>query len=104
MRRSSVRLATVSGAEERSGRAASPPQRARLTHFQQVRSLTPAASAASVSDHPSSTTRRTITALPFGPRAALACNFIRFLLRRLVGLAPPASKEVRMNNVVRNYS
>jgi hypothetical protein len=41
--------------------------------------------------------------LPFGPRGALAWSFIRFLL--VAGAStPPASKEVRMNNVPRNYN
>jgi hypothetical protein len=69
-----------------------------------VRSLTPAASAASVSDRSSSTTRRTITALPFGPSGELACNFIRCPPWDWVASTPPASKEARMNNVVRNYN
>jgi len=68
-----------------------------------VRSLTPAASAASVSDHPSSTTLLTIVALPFGPKGALPWSFIRFLLVAGVSTTP-AFKEVRMNNVVRNYT
>jgi hypothetical protein len=42
-------------------------------------------------------------ALPFGPRGALAWRFIRFLL--VAGAStPPASKEARMNNVLRNYN
>jgi len=44
-----------------------------------------------------------MVALPFGPRGALAWSFIRFLL--VPGAStPPASKELRMNNVLRKYT
>jgi len=56
-----------------------------------------------MSDQPCSTTLRVITALPFGPRGALACNFIRVSSLELVASTPPAFKVARMNNVVRNY-
>jgi hypothetical protein len=67
-----------------------------------VRSLTPAASAADLSDQ--SPSRRSTSSLrEFGQVRALAWSFIRVLLG--VGwLAPPAFKEARMNNVVRNYT
>jgi hypothetical protein len=62
----------------------------------------PAASAADLSDQPPSR-RSTSRRLLFGQVRALAWSFIRVLL---VGgwVAPPAFKEARMNNVVRNYS
>jgi hypothetical protein len=67
-----------------------------------VRSLTPAASADDLSDQPPSR-RSAGRRLLFGQVRALAWSFIRVLL---VGgwLAPPAFKEARMNNVLRNYS
>jgi hypothetical protein len=43
-----------------------------------------------------------MVALPFGPRGALAWSFIRILLGAGAS-TPPASREVRMNNVPRNY-
>ncbi len=69
---SGVRCAIDFGAEERSCKPGSHSARYHLTHFEQPRSLTPAASAASASDHSCSTTRPTIVALPFGPSGALA--------------------------------
>jgi hypothetical protein len=64
----------------------------------------PAASAACVSDHPARSTRSTSSSRPFRLSLALACNLIRcppwdWWLRH-----QPASKEARMNNVIRNYS
>jgi hypothetical protein len=40
----------------------------------------------------------------FRLRAALAWSFIRCSPLELGGLTPPASKEARMNNVLRDYS
>src|SRR5205085_2024453 len=77
IRCSSVRLATRLGAEERSSNPAGPSARARATHFAQVRSLTPAASAASVIDRPCASTIATISRRRIRLRRALACNFIR---------------------------
>jgi hypothetical protein len=57
-----------------------------------------------MSDHPCSAILRVMTALPFGPRGALACIFIRVSSLELVASTPPASKAARMNNVVRNYT
>jgi hypothetical protein len=68
-----------------------------------VRSLTPAASAADPSDHSSSSIRATNSLRLFGQVRALAWSFIRVLLGG-GWLAPPAFKEARMNNVVRNYT
>jgi len=45
-----------------------------------------------------------MVALPFGPRGALAWSLIRCPPWDWVASTPPASKETRMNNVVRNYS
>jgi len=50
---------TRDGADERSASSRSP-SRQRLTQIEQRRSLTPAASAAAASDHPSEHTRRAI--------------------------------------------
>lgn len=50
-RRSQLRLATREGADERSNSPARPSPRQRATHLAAVRSLTPAASAAALSDH-----------------------------------------------------
>jgi hypothetical protein len=69
-----------------------------------VRSLTPAASAAAMSDQPSSNTLRQINNREFGQVLALACSFIRVLLGMGWLRHLPASKGARMNNVVRNYS
>ena len=71
-RSSAVRCGTDRGTEERSSSPACPSARYRRTHLPHVRSLTPAAAAAAVSDHPLSTTRRTIVNRPFGPSGALA--------------------------------
>jgi hypothetical protein len=68
-----------------------------------VRSLTPAASAAAASDQPSSNTRRQSSSLPFGLSLALPCSFIRCPPWTEVTWRPSASKEARMNNVLRNY-
>ena len=50
-RSAGVRDGTDTGADDRSSSPASPSRRYRSTHFQAVRSLTPAASAAAASDH-----------------------------------------------------
>jgi hypothetical protein len=56
-----------------------------------------------MSDRPPSITDKTILRRPFRLSAALACSFIRDSLE--LGLRePPASKEDRMNNLLRNYS
>src|SRR5512133_410169 len=100
---SAVRLATTAGAEDRSSKPPAPCWRYRATHFEHVRSLTSAASAAFAIDHPCSSTRKTIRSRCFSDNAALACSFIRNSLG--LGLQqPPASKEDRMNNVLRNYN
>ena len=103
-RRSSVRLATTAGADDRSNRPASPSARWRASHLRAVWSLIPAAAAASISDHTAPSTRSTNNSRPFTLRRALACNFIRcppwcWWLRH-----QPASKEARMNNLLRNYT
>jgi len=60
--------------------------------------------AAAAIDHRSSTTNRAIRRRCVNDSAALACNLIRVLLQRLGLRQPPASKEARMNNVLRNYN
>jgi hypothetical protein len=67
-----VRLATVTGAELRSTNPASPSKRHRASHFQAVRSLTPAASAARQTVQPSRSTRSTSNRRPIGLSRALA--------------------------------
>jgi hypothetical protein len=63
----------------------------------------PAASAATISDQFSSSMRLTSSLRLFGQVRALRWILIRCLLG-LGGSAPPAFKEARMNNVVRNYT
>jgi hypothetical protein len=82
----------------------SPSARRRRTHSPARRSLTSAAAAASASDHPSSTTLRQSNSRFFRLSAALRWSFIRCppwteWLRHL-----SASKEARMNNVLRDYT
>ena len=60
------------GAEQRSKSPASPCWRKRLSQRYTVRSLTPAAMAASVTDQPCSITRSTSSRLLFGQVRALA--------------------------------
>jgi hypothetical protein len=84
-RRREVRCGIRSGADERSTRPASPSARQRASHLAAVRSLTPAASAASASDHPACT-RSTINRRLFGQVLALACSFIRCPSLGLVAL------------------
>jgi hypothetical protein len=55
-----VRCGTRFGADDRSTKPASPSARHLASHFAAVRSLTPAAKAASASDHPAAT-RSTIS-------------------------------------------
>ena len=74
---SGVRLWTRLGADERSSSPSSPSALKRRTHSPARRSLTSAAAAASVSDHLSSTTRRTSSCRFFRLSAALPCSFIR---------------------------
>jgi hypothetical protein len=75
------------------GKARLPLGAVASTHLQQVRSLTPAASAASPSDHSTSTTRRHITSRPFGLSLALAWSFIRCPPRDWWLRHHPASKQ-----------
>ena len=98
-----VRWGTRFGADERSSSPASPSARHLASHFETVRSLTPAAAAASASDHPDSilaTIRRRL----FGQVLALACNCIRCPPWDWWPKTPPASKGARMNNLLRNYN
>jgi hypothetical protein len=69
-----------------------------------VRSLQPAASAARASVHPCSSTRAQINRRLLGQVRWLPCSFIRILLGAEWLRHPPASKEARMNNVLRNYT
>jgi hypothetical protein len=64
------------GADDRSTKPASPSARQRASHFAALRPLTPAAAAASASDHPAAT-RLTSNRRLFGQVLALACDFIR---------------------------
>jgi hypothetical protein len=61
----------------------------------------PAASAASITDHPALSTRSTNSSRPFKLSLALIirCPPWDWWLRH-----QPASKEARMNNVLRNYN
>ena len=93
---------TCLGAEERS--AIDSPRRRRATHLATVRLLTPAASAARAWLHPCSITRLESSSREFGQVVALASRFIRCSSLVLVVSTPPASKEARMNNVLRSYS
>ena len=90
------------GAEERSSNPSAPSARQRAIQRRAVRSVIPAASAASITDQPPSM-RSTSSCLLFGQVRALACNFIR---------CPPwdwwlrhqsASKEARMTKPGRTY-
>jgi hypothetical protein len=63
----------------------------------------PAASAAAISDQPSSSIRLTSSLRLFGQVRALPWILIRCPPCWWVASAPPAFKEARMNNVVRNY-
>ena len=74
-----------------------------VTHFEQVRPLTSAASAAFAIGQPCSTTRNTIRSRCLNDRAALACNLIRCPPWDWGLQHHPASREARMNNVPRNY-
>jgi hypothetical protein len=98
-----MRVGRRLGAELRSRSPASPSARHLASHFLAVRPLTPAASAAGVSAQPSSSMRLTSSLREFGQVRALRWILIRVLLG-LVASAPPAFKEARMNNVVRNYT
>src|SRR4051794_6185590 len=80
IRVSSVLLATALGAEERSTKPSSPSARHRASHFLAVRTLIPAAFAASRISQPSVSRRLMSNRRPFGLSLALACNFIRCLL------------------------
>ena len=87
-----------STAAPRSDRAvpARPRRGSAPTHFAHVRSLTPAASAASASDHPCSSTRsdHRPPALRTERRVSVKLHPVSSL--GLSGLTPPASKEARM--------
>jgi hypothetical protein len=72
-RREGTRL----GAELRSSRPTSPSERQRLNHLRALRSLMPAASAATISDQFSSSIRSTSSLRLFGQVRALAWIFIR---------------------------
>jgi hypothetical protein len=67
-----------------------------------LRSLTSAALAASLSDQSSSMTRCTRSLRLFRLSAALPRSFIRCPPWHCVASTPPASKEARMNNLLRN--
>jgi hypothetical protein len=103
-RDSPVRSGTDAGAEQRSSRPSSPSSRYRRRHFETVRTLTPAASAAAVSVHPFRATRSTARRRLCGQVLALACNFIRIPSLELVAwqLQPP--RRPGWNNALRNYS
>jgi hypothetical protein len=100
---SSVRLATERGADDRSSNPSSPSARHRASHLPAVRSLIPAASDAAWTVQLPLSIRSTSNLRPFGLSRALAWIFIRCLLGTGAS-QPPASKEARMNNVLRNYS
>jgi len=70
-RSSGVRLATRLGFEDRSSKPRSPSSRYLPTHLRAQRTLTPAASAAAVSVHPSTTTRSASRRRPLQLSAAL---------------------------------
>ena len=72
-----------------------------LTHARGVTSRGPRPAAAR--DQPSSSTRRHINTRVYGVSRALLWDFIRILLRSKA-YAPPIIQEIRMNNVLRNYS
>jgi hypothetical protein len=91
------------GAELRSSSPVSPSACHRAIHLRAERALIPAASAAGITSQPSSPMRLTSRRREFGQVRPLAWTFIRVLLA-LGGFSPPAFKEARMNNVVRNYS
>ena len=73
-RSAGVRDGTETGAEERSSSPRSPSRRKRSTHFQAVRPLTPAASAAAANDQPSTNTRSASSRLERGHVLAFLCN------------------------------
>jgi hypothetical protein len=60
--------------------------------------------AAALIVQPSSTTKQTIRRRCLNDNAALACNLIRCPPWDWRPRHPPASKEARMNNLLRNYS
>ena len=99
-----VRCGTERGAEERSTSPASPSARYRPTHFQQVRSLTPAASAAAMSDQLHPRRDEPSSASPSG-RAQRYRAVSSGVLLGTEGLRHhSASKEARTNNALRNYT
>ncbi len=94
-----------------SGLPAGPSERKRATHLPQAGSLTPAARAACRTVQPSSTTRETMSALPFGPSGASAWIFIRNPVGsechdtlRIEGGSDEPSGQVLRLNVVRLYT
>jgi hypothetical protein len=76
-------LATRRGAELRFCRPAWPSLRPRASHLRTVRVLTSNALATAATLHPSSSTRRTMTARPNGVVRAFLGAFIRVLPRQL---------------------
>jgi len=104
MRRSSVRLATRTHAELRSSSPDSDASQNLDTHLEHVRVDVLNSAAAAGIDHPCSSTNATIRRRCLNVSAALACNFIRVPPSRLGLQQPPASKEARMNNPLRNYT
>ncbi len=75
-----VRPGTRCGADERSSSPLTPSALNRSTHFQAVRLLTPAASAAAASDQRSTNTRSASSRLERGHVLAFLCNVITDLL------------------------
>jgi hypothetical protein len=65
------------GRDERSNKPLSPSTRKRASQRQTVRSLTPAAAAADLTDQPSTRTRSTSSLRLFGQVRALPWSFIR---------------------------
>src|ERR687897_752527 len=76
-------FATRRGAELRFCRPAPPSLRKRASHLRTVRVLTSNALATAATLHPSSSTRRTITARPNGVVRAFLWAFIRVVLGQL---------------------
>jgi hypothetical protein len=101
-RRGDKRAGLRRGRQQRSSSSRSPA-RYRATHFEAVPTLQPAASAAHCSVHASSSTRRHNRRRLLGQVRWLAWSFIRCPPLELVASTPPASREARMNNVIRNY-
>jgi hypothetical protein len=99
-----VRLARTRQAELRSNSPHADASRNLATHLEHVLDDVLNSAAAAEIDQPWSSTNPTIRRRCVNVSAALACNFIRVLLQRLGLRQPPASKEARMNNLLRNYT